>query len=174
MEYWERAQISGRKRMSKEAWNGRPAPGVASAAKQAGAYVAEALCARIYGDPSAAVPLSALGQSGDDRTQESSGRSRPNYTVGGGCVVVLGNCPSLAGRWTPQSRIGIIGLDLVLRDLSGRRSTHHRRPRHRGRCSAVGEVTANADVKDQVITGAAPRCSEARENFPGVLHVSSQ
>jgi NADH dehydrogenase FAD-containing subunit len=51
MEYWERAQISGRKRMSKEAWNGRPAPGLASAAKQAGAYVAEALCARIYGDP---------------------------------------------------------------------------------------------------------------------------
>jgi hypothetical protein len=29
-------------------------------------------------------------------------------------------------------------------------------------------------VKDQVITGATPRCSEARENFPGVLHVSSQ
>jgi NADH dehydrogenase FAD-containing subunit/uncharacterized membrane protein YphA (DoxX/SURF4 family) len=33
------------------AWNGRPAPGLAPAAKQAGAYVAEVLCARIYGDP---------------------------------------------------------------------------------------------------------------------------
>jgi NADH dehydrogenase/putative oxidoreductase len=37
--------------VSVEAWNGRPAPGLAPAAKQAGAYVAEALCARIYGDP---------------------------------------------------------------------------------------------------------------------------
>jgi hypothetical protein len=36
--------------VSVAAWNGRPAPGLASAAKQAGAYVAEALCARIYGD----------------------------------------------------------------------------------------------------------------------------
>jgi NADH dehydrogenase FAD-containing subunit/uncharacterized membrane protein YphA (DoxX/SURF4 family) len=37
--------------VSVAAWNGRPAPGLAPAAKQAGAYVAEALCARIYGDP---------------------------------------------------------------------------------------------------------------------------
>ena len=37
--------------VSVAAWNGRPAPGLASAAKQAGAYVAEAICARIYGDP---------------------------------------------------------------------------------------------------------------------------
>jgi NADH dehydrogenase FAD-containing subunit len=37
--------------VSVAAWNGRPAPGLASAAKQAGASVAEALCARIYGDP---------------------------------------------------------------------------------------------------------------------------
>jgi NADH dehydrogenase FAD-containing subunit/uncharacterized membrane protein YphA (DoxX/SURF4 family) len=37
--------------VSVAAWNGRQAPGLAPAAKQAGAYVAEALCARIYGDP---------------------------------------------------------------------------------------------------------------------------
>jgi NADH dehydrogenase FAD-containing subunit len=37
--------------VSVAAWNGRPAPGLAPAAKQGGAYVAEALCARIYGDP---------------------------------------------------------------------------------------------------------------------------
>jgi NADH dehydrogenase FAD-containing subunit len=37
--------------VSVAAWNGRPAPGLAPAAKQAGAYVAEVLCARIYGDP---------------------------------------------------------------------------------------------------------------------------
>jgi NADH dehydrogenase/putative oxidoreductase len=37
--------------VSVAAWNGQPAPGLAPAAKQAGAYVAEALCARIYGDP---------------------------------------------------------------------------------------------------------------------------
>jgi NADH dehydrogenase FAD-containing subunit/uncharacterized membrane protein YphA (DoxX/SURF4 family) len=37
--------------VSVEAWNGRSAPGLAPAAKQAGAYVAEALCARIYCDP---------------------------------------------------------------------------------------------------------------------------
>ena len=37
--------------VSVAAWNGRPTPGLAPAAKQAGAYVAEAICARIYGDP---------------------------------------------------------------------------------------------------------------------------
>jgi NADH dehydrogenase FAD-containing subunit len=37
--------------VSVAAWKGRPAPGLAPAAKQAGAYVADAICARIYGDP---------------------------------------------------------------------------------------------------------------------------
>ena len=37
--------------VSVAAWNGRPTPGLAPAAKQAGAYVADAICARIYGDP---------------------------------------------------------------------------------------------------------------------------
>ena len=37
--------------VSVAAWNGQPMPGLAPAAKQAGAYVAEAICARIYGDP---------------------------------------------------------------------------------------------------------------------------
>jgi hypothetical protein len=64
--------------------------------------------------------------------------------------------------WTPQSRIGIIGLDLVLRDLSGRRSTHHGPLNRRDHCSAVGEIAANAYVKDRVIrepclSQAAPR-----------------
>jgi hypothetical protein len=54
-----------------------------------------------------------------------------------------GYCPSLAGGWTPEPRISILGLDLVLRDVSGRRSTYHR-PLHRGRRSAVGELAGNA------------------------------